>query len=230
MSFQKYIFLKLFRGVDLMNLRNLSDKALLSSTETLVARARELRTEILHHLREIERRRLYADLKQPSLFAYCVNILKYSNAQADRHIKAMRLLKEIPEIEEKLLTGELSLTNIAKAKEFFNQEEKMAPMDLEVKMQVVKKLENKSTREVEKILLQESSSPAPEVKEKIRQVTADLSEVRFAADDKLLAKMRRLQGLLAHNNPNMKTSELIDELCEIALEKLDPLRKPKEKK
>ncbi len=37
--------------------------------------------------------------------------------------------------------------------------------------------------------------------------------------------MRRLRGLLAHKNPNMKTSELIDELCEIALETLDPIRK-----
>ncbi len=208
-----------------MSLQNLSDKALLTNTEILVARARELRTEILHHLREIERRRLYADLQQPSLFAYCVNILKYSNAQADRHIKAMRLLKELPQIEEKITSGELSLTSAAKVKEFFNQEEKVAPMNLEAKMQVVKKLENKSTREVEKILLQQSSSPAPEVKERIRQVSTAVAEVKFAADDKLLAKMRRLQGLLAHRNPNMKTSELIDTLCEIALDKLDPVRK-----
>lgn len=50
-----------------MNLRKVSDQVLLANTEALVAKARELRTEILHHSREIERRRLYADLKQPSL-------------------------------------------------------------------------------------------------------------------------------------------------------------------
>ncbi len=205
-----------------MDLRSVSDESLLSGIVTLVAREREVLLEILFHLREIERRRLYSDLRQPSLFAYCVNVLKYSNAQADRRIKAMRLIKELPQVQAKLASGELSLTNIAKAKEFFNQEDKAGSIGANEKLEILEALESKSTREAEKILLSYASSPAPEVKERVRQVNSEFAEVKFAANEILLEKLERLRGLLAHKNPNMKTSELINELCDIALAKVDP--------
>ncbi len=168
--FQNKILFSLSRG-DFMDLRKVSDQILLANMKNLASQERVLYTEVLHHLREIQRRRLFADLGQPSLFAYCVNILKYSNGEADRRIKAVAMIREMPAIEEKIVSGELSLTNVAKAKEFFNQEGKVAPMKPEAKLELIKKLENKSTREAEKILLAESSSPAPEVKGKAQVKT-----------------------------------------------------------
>lgn len=61
--------------------------------------------------------------------------------------------------------------------------------------------------------------------EKLRQVTTEITEVKFGADESLLAKMNRVKGLIAHRKPGLKISELIDELCEIALNELDPQRK-----
>jgi hypothetical protein len=208
-----------------MDLRKISDKDLLSKTKELVSRERELLTEILRHLREIERRRLFSDLGYSSLFDYCLKGLGYSEAETKYRIDAMRLIRELPQIEEHVTSGELSLTNLVQAKSFFRAEEKSGPMGTKEKLEIIDSLKNKSSREGEKILLAQSTiEPAP-VKEKIRQVTAEVAEVKFAADDELLAKITRLRGLLAHKNPNMKTSELINELCEIALDRLDPIRK-----
>jgi 5-methylcytosine-specific restriction endonuclease McrA len=208
-----------------MDLRRISDQDLLSKTKELVARERELITEILRHLREIERRRLFADLGYSSLYDYCMKGLGYSEAETKSRIDAMRLIRELPQIEEHVTSGELSLTNLVKAKSFFRQEEKAGPMGMKEKLEVIDTLKNKSTREVEKVLLAQASVEPPAVKEKIRQVTAEVAEVKFAADDNLLNKMKRLRGLLAYKNPDMKTSELINELCEIALDRLDPVRK-----
>ncbi len=122
----------------------------------------------------------------------------------------MRLTRELPQIEKKISTGELSLTNAAKAKEFFSQEEKTVDLSARQKLEVLETLENKSTREAEKILLAQSSSPAPEVKESIHQVNALVAEFKFAADKKLLKKLEHLRGLLAHKSPCLKTSKLID--------------------
>jgi 4-hydroxy-tetrahydrodipicolinate synthase len=66
-------------------------------------------------------------------------------------LKAMRMMKEMSQIEEKLSSGELSLTNVAKAQEFFNQEAKLEGLASEEKLEVLEKLVNKSTREAEKI-------------------------------------------------------------------------------
>jgi hypothetical protein len=208
-----------------MDLRKISNQELLANTKTLVAREREVLIDILHHLREIERRRLFADLKQASLFDYCLNILKYSNAQADRRIKAMRAIKELPQIEEKISSGTLSLTNVAKAQEFFRQEAKNQALGSKEKLAIFENLENKSTREAEKILFTQSSLPAPEVKERIRQVSEETTEIRFGADDEFLADMKALRGRLAHKNPNMNTFELLRAALKLALNATDPSKK-----
>ncbi len=205
-----------------MDLKKFSDQELLASARRLVGQEREILTEVLRHLREIERRRLFSDLGFTSLFDYCLKGLGYSESQAKRRIDAMRMIRELPQIEEKVTSGELSLSNLVQARTFFREEEKAGPLCALEKLEILASLKNKSAREGEKILLAQASvAPAP-VKEQVRQVTAEISEVKFGADEKLLLKMYRLRGLLAHKNPRMKTSELIEELCDIALAKLDP--------
>ncbi len=202
----------------------ISDKDLLANTENLVKKERELLSEVLRHLREIQRRRLYSDLGFPSLFEYCVKSLKYSEAQTHRRIVAMRMIVEIPEIEEKIESGDLSLSNLVRAKTFFNQEEKSAPMARAEMLEVLTTLENKSAREGEKILLAISGEKIS-VKESQRQVTAEITELRFGADEKLLAKINHLKGLLAHKKSGASLAEIFSEICDVALEKLDPASK-----
>ncbi len=207
-----------------MNLSNLSDKDLLAKTEELVGKEREVLTEVLRHLREIQRRRLYADLGLPSLFEYCTKTLKYSESQAHRRIVAMRLIIEIPQIEEKVTNGDLSLSNLAQAKAFFNQEEKATPLKPEEKLKVLCNLENKSARDGKKFLLSKGMQPPKEIK---RQVSAELTEIKLHIDDKFLAKLDKLKGLLAHRLPSVNNLELIKFLAEFALGKFDPDKKQK---
>ena len=102
-----------------MNLKTLKDQELHLATKNLVEKERELLTQILKHLYEIERRRLFCDYQCSSLWEYCVKQLGYSEGQAMRRISAMRLIKEIPEVESKVSEGSLSLSNVAGAYRFF---------------------------------------------------------------------------------------------------------------
>lgn len=101
------------------NLKVLADDVLLDETQKLVKEEREILTQVLHHLREIERRRLYSQLRYGSLYEYATKELGYSEDQAYRRIQAMRMLKELPEIEEKVNDGSLSLTHLGMAQSFF---------------------------------------------------------------------------------------------------------------
>jgi len=86
-------------GERMENLKKLPDQALLDKVSALVKVERETTTEILHHLREVERRRLYAQRGFSSLFSYCVESLGYSESSAQRRISSMRLLKSLePEV------------------------------------------------------------------------------------------------------------------------------------
>ena len=161
----------------------LKDQELLKVTADLVQRERHVLTLVLHHLREVERRRLFSDLGYPSLFEYCVRELKYSEGQAGRRIQAMRLLKELPEIEPMIRSGSLSLTNISQAQSYFRDVQKQAdqkqesgkqggqkqttkgnsvedrkgrnpPLSRASKLEILRSLENSSSREGQKKLIE----------------------------------------------------------------------------
>jgi hypothetical protein len=149
-----------------MNLKHLSDSELLISSDGSRSKEREGMTEMLHHLKEIDRRKLFSSLGYSSLFKYAVDRYKYSEDQAYRRIAAMRLLKEIPEIEGKINNGTMTLTNISLAQRHFRQERKSTqkPISKAEKLELLELLENKSNREAQKVVLSLSSflTPPPE--------------------------------------------------------------------
>jgi predicted DNA-binding ArsR family transcriptional regulator len=112
-----------------MDLRRLKDNDLLSQTKILVQNERTLLTKVLHHLREVDRRKLFSDLGYQSIFEYSVRELKYSEGQAGRRIQAMRLLKELPQIEEKIESGALNLSHLSQAQSYFRETQKKNPSE-----------------------------------------------------------------------------------------------------
>lgn len=204
-----------------MNLKNLSDEMLISTSDRLVQEERERLTVLLHHLKEIEARRLFSSMGYKSLFDYATKRWGYSEDQAARRIAAMRLLKDLPQIEEKITDGTLNLTVLGKAQTLFRQEKKNNPFSSEQKLEILEKLENKSTREAEKIVLQLSSQPGKFQPEKVRQVSDNLVELKLITSEKTFEKIEKLKGLLAHSSPNISTADLIDKLCDLGLQKWD---------
>lgn len=206
----------------MQNLKSLADDVLLGATRKLVENEREILSKVLHHLREIERRRLYSQLKYGSLYEYATKELGYSEDQAYRRIQAMRLLKDLPEIEEKINDGSLSLAHLGMAHSFFKREEKFGDKTYtkQEKIDLLQSLEKTSKREAERITISLSSAPPAPV-EKIKTVSKVEVEIKFTADEALLQTIQRLKGLLAHKNPNMNLAELFDLLCNLGLEKWD---------
>ena len=96
-----------------MNLKYLTDSTLLADTKNLVRQEQALLTKILWHLKEVDGRRLYSELRYGSLFDYCTKELGYSESSAQRRIIAARALADYPEIAPKIETGELTLATVA---------------------------------------------------------------------------------------------------------------------
>src|SRR5688572_33358217 len=102
-----------------MNLKNLSDQELLTQIQQAVRQERECLTQVLHHLREVERRKLYADLGHSSLFMYAVKELRYGEGEAGRRIQALRMLRGMTEVAEEVAQGRLRLSNVSRSPSFF---------------------------------------------------------------------------------------------------------------
>jgi hypothetical protein len=193
----------------------MTDKELHSKLLQLVREERRLLADILTHLKEVERRKLYSDYKRTSLFDYAVKELGYSEDQAQRRIEAMRLLKDLPEIAPAIRDGRLTITNIAQANQFFRhtqptRDERVAFMN---------SIENKTKREVEREIA--AKAPALPRPERTRATTASKSQLTLELPNETLEMITQLKGALAHKYPNMTTAELITLL---AREKLSELR------
>lgn len=132
-----------------MKLNHLSDKQLLLDMHRLVHQEREILVKVLWHLKEIDKRKLYADLKCKSLFDYAITVLKYSEGQASRRISACRLLIELPEIMPKIESGALNLTLLNQAAKHFGEEGIKDPKE---KTKILNKIVGSTTRESDKIL------------------------------------------------------------------------------
>ncbi len=212
-----------------MNLKNITDSELIKKTENLVRTERETLTVLLHHLREVQRRRLFSTLKYKSLFDFTVRHLKYPKDQAYRRIAAMKLLNELPEVEEKINSGAISLTHIGLAQSFFRQEEKFTDKELttDQKNEVFEMIAGKSVRDAERITLALASNPVEIKPDRVKAVSANRIEVKFTATCEVENKIETLKGLLAHKFPSLTIGELFDKLCDLGIEAWDPAAKAK---
>ena len=85
---------------------------------------RQINIQVLQHLQEIEKRKLYLKRGFSSLFEYAVKELGYSESSAYRRIKAMKLCKELPETKTQISTGKLNLCTASKLQTVFEKQEK----------------------------------------------------------------------------------------------------------
>lgn len=210
-----------------MNINCLADDTLILKIQNLVKEEREILTQLLHHLREIQRRRLFSSLGYKSLFEFTVRHLGYSEDQAYRRISAMRLLEALPEVEEKINSGSLSLTHIEIAQNLFKQEEKQTNKSLtkSAKMAVLEKIAGTSVREAEKIIFSLSSSPERIKPDRIHPVSESHVELKLQASHCVQEKIERLRGLLAHKHPNLSLGDLLEMLCDLGLKEYDPAQR-----
>jgi hypothetical protein len=166
-------------------------------------------------LREVEKRRLFLARGFPSLFAYCREFLGYSEPEAMLRIQAMRLVREVPAVEEKIEKGELSLSVAALVQSAVRREEIPASGALKL----VEDLSGASKREAERRLAE--LFPSAEKPERVREVNEERVEIRFTVSREEMALLERLLDRKAHTNFQRKYETLFLALAKAELERLE---------
>lgn len=207
------------------DLTKIPPNKLLIRLKNASAEERRLQMDIIRLLAEVDRRRLYAFRGYRSLFDFCVRELGYSDAAAWRRISAMRLLKEIPQAEERLASGKVNLSQVTSIQNFLYSQTRNAhrTFSAEQKLELLTAVENKSARETERVLA--AISPSIPISERERSLNANETEIRFVADSPLKSKLDRLKDLNSHRDPSRSYSKLFDWLSDLGIEEIDPSAK-----
>lgn len=93
-------------------LTHLSDTALLRELSHLVKQDRTTTARLIAHIAEVDMRRLYVPADHPSMFAYCVEELHFSEDSAYKRIRAARSARQFPAIYTALADGRLHLAAV----------------------------------------------------------------------------------------------------------------------
>ncbi len=159
--------------------------------------------ELLEWLHTIEERRIYSERGYSSVHAYVTQYLSYSDDEAHYRISAMRIAFRAKEITESLQHGKITLTNLAKLSTHAKQNQLSVPQTI----QVLGQIENRSKREVEKILAPEGLVKAVE---RVVQKTKTQVEIKFTANEVFMRKLETLK----------KPGATLEETFEAALDAL----------
>lgn len=207
-----------------MNFKNISDKELLVLTENAVATERHATAAVIKHLHEINDRRLYLECGFDSLFIMLRKKFNYREPSAQLRINAVRLLSDVPEVEAKLESGEMSLTVAANIQTFLYQEKRRAnEYSQTAKIELIEFCATKSVLEVQREFAKRN--PELEKRESVRFTSEDRLRVSHSISLDLEEKLNRIKLLWSHVDPDMSRELLLDRMAEITLDQIDPVRK-----
>jgi 5-methylcytosine-specific restriction endonuclease McrA len=173
---------------------------LLTKTEALVQDEKNCTIQIIHHLKVIDEQDLFFLRGNRSLYDYCTKTLKYTESEAMTRISAMRLLKQVPELEEKVKTSDLKLTQLAQLHAVVRAEKRSGnKLEKKQKIELAEKIAGKTSRETERTLLDLSPAwqAARQSQERMRMITSDITEVRLHGDKEFIDLLEEAKAIFA---------------------------------
>lgn len=177
-----------------MSLKQLTNAELIESTKSALKRACEAEVVVLRHFQEIEERRLWTGVG--SIYRYLGETFSLTSDQVYPRLQAMRLMRAIPEVEQKIEDGEERVVSV------------------EEKREVLESLTSTSTKEAEKVLAEkypETHRPP----EKVKPVGGNLNLVQMYFSDEMLKEINALKAKYSHQMPSGKIEDLVGILIQI---------------
>ena len=150
-----------------VNLKSQSDVQLEESFSELVKSERKITYEVLVYLQEIEARRLHLALGYSSLGEYLIKKHHYSEGAACRRVNAMRMLQSVPEVKDKIIGGNLNLSQLSIAQVAITKKQKEEDIKVTdmTKRDLISKIENQTFAETKSQIASTLNIELPHKKE-----------------------------------------------------------------
>ncbi|MEK2688126.1 DUF222 domain-containing protein [Bdellovibrio sp. GT3] len=193
----------------------LSNVDLLARFGKLVQTERKIMHLVLECIAEIDARKLYLEKAYPSLYEFLIEAFGYSPSAAIRRIEAARLLREVPEVAQKIESGSLNLSQLSKFQQAVRTVQKIEDrkLDVQEKIELLSRIESTTQQQTEVILCQALSLPIiVENKQKIHGDESVTLTITFSKEQ--MAVLKRAQDLIAHAVPAKDWSEALTYLAQ----------------
>jgi 5-methylcytosine-specific restriction endonuclease McrA len=181
-----------------MNLKPLNDHELIESFSFHIQSERKITNLVLLHINEVESRKLHLSLGFSSMFEYLTRSFGYSESSAYRRIQAARLLKSVPEVSEKLQSGDINLSQASKVAVAVRKVQGASAS------QLIERIEGQTTKATELIIAKELDLPVQSL-EKARAQKDSSVRIEITLSQEELLFIEEAQSLLSHQLDNPKS-------------------------
>lgn len=216
------------------NLQRLNDIELHESLKNKTLEERAILADVIAHIHEADRRRLYLKYNYTSLFDYLVKEMNYHGGSAQRRIDAARLLGAVPEIRSDIASGALNLTQLTavaqgikqKLKTESNREDLPALKQNLIfqRRELLEKVKNQKLPQVQKIIAETLDIEVKTQERKTVQQDGSM-RVELTLNAEQVVLLEKVKNLISHTYPNATIVDvLVLGLKEIERKK-DPLLK-----
>lgn len=215
----------------MQNLKYIKNSELDLRMKSLARQERELLSAVLETIREIDNRKLFAEFGYPNLFLYLTDGIGYSAASAQRRIDGARLLNELPEVGNKIESGEIKLTQVSVLQKAVREMKRSRGIKIasSEKLELLETLSGKTHQETEKQVARFFDLPV--VTTPREKVQADESvRLELTLTKEQAEKLKLAQALISHAIPTNDVATFIEYVCEKIIRQKSIARVPRVKK
>jgi hypothetical protein len=211
-----------------------------AATRDLARRASAVEADLLAHLAEIDERQLYRDWAYPSMFAFCLGELGFSEDVAYNRIAVLRAGRRWPAILEALRAGRIHVAGLRLLEPHLTDDNHR---------RIIAEAAGKSKREIAELVAR--LAPRPPVADAVRELvdrpgpqavaanvgaaaaaerqlrrsvieplSEDTFRIQFTASLALRHKLREAGDLLSHRVPGRDLATIIERAVDLLIEKL----------
>ena len=186
---------------------------------------RVLTKKIVELIAEALRRKIWAGHGHQSAHRWLVVEFGYSDSSAGRRLDAARILADVPDVAEKLATGELTLASLSQLQSAIRLEEKRTGEKVtpEAKMEVVRKIENQSSAALARTVAAEFPEVSKAPRESLKPAGAGGWTLTVGLDAAQKKALERARELLSHSHPGATWAEVIAHLAAEHAKRADPV-------
>ena len=191
-----------------MSFHHLSHNDLIANFSDLVQKELQITAQVLACIAEIDRRKLYLEKGYSSLFDFLVRDYGYSPGAAMRRVDGARLLRELPDVKEKIERGTLTLSQANQIQRAAREMKKAErALSTKEKQELIVQVEHASKKETEKIIAERLNLPAlPIQKETLHRDASVTLTLTFSAEQ--IEMLEQVRNMVSHAVNSQNWSEL----------------------
>lgn len=182
-----------------MNLNHLKNRELHEKLKLLLSEENRLTHDVLMHIMEVDRRKLFLEMAYPNLFDYLTKGIGFTAASAQRRIDAARLMRQIPEVADKISMGSLNLVQIGRFQKAIRYigKKRSLKVSLDDKKRLLDKIQNKTLKETDLLIAKNFDLPVFYKEKKTLQSDESIRlELTFSKEE--MERLDEAKAILSH--------------------------------